>query len=331
MSSGVAPDSDVQFKTLKAMPTLSVVVPVFREETGIEPFLKRLEPVLESIATDYEVLFCLDPDEGDRTEEVIRREIERNDRIRLLVMSRRWGQPAATMAGLEYARGQAVVVIDVDLQDPPELIRDLAAKWREGYEVVYAQRRSRAGETWPKRLVSYVGYWVINRISEVPIPRNTGDFRLLDRRVVDELCRLKEIHGFLRGLVAYVGYKQTAISYERDARAGGTSKYSQITGSLRIGLNGVVAFSIKPLSLATAMGFMAAGFSLLCTILYVGFRAFSGAGMVTGMAPVILIVTFMGGVQLISLGIIGEYIGRIYEEVRLRPKFIVDRKVNVAE
>jgi len=306
---------------------LSVIVPVYQEEKSIEPFLARLEPILESITPRYEIIFCLDPCR-DRTEQVIEEHIRRNRRIRLAVFTRRWGQPAATMAGIELAQGRCSVVIDVDLQDPPELIRDLYAKWQEGYEVVYAQRMSRKGETLPKRIVSYVGYWIINRISEVPIPRNTGDFRLLDRRVMDALRDLKETHGFLRGLVAFVGYKQTAVQYERDARATGTSKYSQITGSLRIGLNGVVAFSSKPLTLATMMGFSAAGLSLIATFLYIGVKLFTGQGMITGMAPVILIVTFMGGVQLISLGIMGEYIGRIYEEVRGRPKYLVDRKVN---
>ena len=312
------------------MTELSIIVPVYQEEQNIAPFLARLEPILEGITPDYEIIFCLDPCR-DRTESVIGEHIQRNPRIRLAVFTRRWGQPAATMAGIELARGQCSVVIDVDLQDPPELIRDLHAKWKEGYEVVYAQRISRKGETLPKRIVSYVGYWIINRISEVPIPRNTGDFRLLDRRVMDALCSLKETHGFLRGLVAFVGYKQTAVPYERDARAAGASKYSQITGSLRIGLNGVVAFSSKPLSLATAIGFGAAGLSLFATFLYIGIKLITGQGMITGMAPVILIVTFMGGVQLISLGIMGEYIGRIYEEVRGRPKYMIDRKVNFPE
>lgn len=312
------------------MTELSIIVPVYQEEQNIAPFLARLEPILESITTDYEIIFCLDPCR-DRTAEVIEREIKRNACVRLAVFTRRWGQPAATMAGIELARGRCSVVIDVDLQDPPELIRDLYAKWKEGYEVVYAQRTSRKGETIPKRIVSYAGYWLINRISEVPIPRNTGDFRLLDRRVMDALCSLKETHGFLRGLVAFVGYRQAAVPYERDARAAGTSKYSQITGSLRIGLNGVVAFSSKPLSLATTMGFVAAGVSLLATIIYIGVKLITGQGMITGMAPVILIVTFMGGVQLISLGIMGEYIGRIYEEVRGRPKYMIDRKVNFPE
>ena len=308
---------------------LTVVVPVYNEEKGIAPFLARMRPVLDGCVSSWEIIFSLDPCR-DRTEEVIRAEIEKDSRIKLLIMTRRWGQPAATIAGLEHAAGRAAVVIDVDLQDPPELIPDLVAKWREGYQVVYAQRRSRKGETLPKRIVSWVGYWVIDRISEVPIPRNTGDFRLLDREVVESLRQLNETHGFLRGLVAYVGYKQTAVVYDREARAAGTSKYSQITGSLRIGLNGVVAFSSKPLTLATVMGFLAAGFSLLSGFIYVGLKLIRDESMATGLAPLILMMGFLGGVQLICVGIMGEYIGRIYEEVRRRPKYLVAQRVNMS-
>lgn len=306
---------------------MSVVVPVYQEEQTIPVFLGRLLPVLEKVTPDYEIIFALDPGR-DRTEETIAEAIKRDPRIRLLVMTRRWGQPAATMAGIEHCRGRACVVIDVDLQDPPELIPELYAKWKQGFDVVFAQRISRRGETLPKRIVSYLGYWIINRISEVSIPRNTGDFRLMDRKVVEALRGLKERHGFLRGLVAYVGYRQCAVPYDRDARTGGRSKYSQITGSLRIGLNGLVAFSIRPLTLATIMGFAAAGLSLLIGVLYVGRKLILGEGMETGLAPILLMVSFLGGVQLISLGIIGEYIGRIYEEVRDRPKYMIARKVN---
>ena len=309
------------------VPLLSIVVPVYQEEQAIPIFLQRLKGVLAKITEDYEILFAMDPGR-DRTEQVIMDALTADPRIKLLVMTRRWGQPAATMAGLDHAKGQGTVVIDVDLQDPPELIAELVRQWQNGYDVVYAQRRSRKGETLPKRLVSYVGYWVINHISEISIPRNTGDFRLLDRKVVDELKALKETHGFLRGLVAYVGYKQIAVPYDRDERAGGKSKYNQITGSLRIGLNGVVAFSSKPLNLATMLGFISAGLSLLVGTVYVVQKFFSAQGMVTGMAPVILLVSLLGGLQLISFGIMGEYVGRIYEEVRMRPKYLIAHKVD---
>ena len=247
---------------------ISVVVPVYREESNIEPFLRRLEPVLDGISPSYEILFCLDPS-PDNTETEIIRHIERNPNIRLLVFSRRFGQPAATMAGILASNAKTCVVIDVDLQDQPELITDLHRKLQEGFEVVYAQRRSRKGETAVKRLISYFGYATINRLSDVPIPRNTGDFRIMTRRVVEELRRLNESHGFLRGLVAYVGFKQTFIQYDRDERFTGRGNYSRLTGSLRIGLNGLISFSSRPLQLMSIGGFALAGCSFLLGAWYV--------------------------------------------------------------
>lgn len=319
--------SEIAEKTQRQKPVLSVVVPVYEEEHTVGIFLRRLIPVLERITPHYEVIFVLDPGK-DQTEEKLREAIRENPKICLIIMTRRWGQPACTMAGLDCSRGEACVVIDVDLQDPPELIPEMVAKWKEGYDVVYAQRRSRKGETLPKRVVSWIGYWVIEKISEVKIPRNTGDFRLMDRKVVDRLRELRETHGFLRGLVAYVGYRQTSILYDRDERQGGRSKYSQITGSLRIGLNGVVAFSTKPLVLATTLGFVTAGISGLAALIYVAQKLVARQPVATGISPIILLVTFMGGVQLICLGIMGEYIGRIYEEARQRPKYMIAEKVN---
>ena len=195
-------------------PLLSLVVPVYKEERNIRPFLARAVPVLERLGS-YEILFCLDPS-PDRTEEMIREEIARNPRIGLLVLSRRFGQPAATMAGILNCRGRWCVVIDVDLQDPPEMIETLLHRADEGFDVVTARRATREGETWAKKLVARIGYRVINEIADVQIPRNTGDFRIMSRRVVEELRALSERHGFLRGLVSLVGYPQTEVFYERD-------------------------------------------------------------------------------------------------------------------
>lgn len=309
---------------------LSLVVPVYEEEKTVPLFLERMVPVLESITSRYEILFCLDPGR-DGTEAVINEAISKNPRISLLVFTRRFGQPAATIAGIENCRGEACVVIDVDLQDPPEVVRDLYAKWKEGFDVVYAQRRSRKGETLPKRVVSYVGYWIINHISDVEIPRNTGDFRLIDRKVIEALRSLHETHGFLRGLVSYVGYRQTAVLYDREERKAGRSKYSQITGSLRIGINGIVAFSSKPLELATLLGFAMAGVSFLVAVFYLAQKYIFNKDITPGLASTILMITFFGGVQLICLGVLGEYVGRIYEEVRGRPKYLIARKINIPD
>jgi dolichol-phosphate mannosyltransferase len=306
--------------------TLSVVVPVYREEANIRPFLERMEPVLEAIDPAYEILFCLDPS-PDRTAGVIEEEIRRNPRIRLVVFSRRFGQPAATMAGIALCRGDACVVIDVDLQDPPEIVAEMHARLQQGYDVVYAKRRSRAGETLVKRFVSWLGYKVIARLGEVQIPRDTGDFRIMSRRVVEELKSLSESHGFLRGLVAYVGFPQTFVEYDRDARHAGRGNYNALLGSLKIGLNGIVSFGGRPLQLMSLAGFAFAGISFLLGAWYV-LQKVIGVDLTPGLSTTVLVVTFFSGVQLLSLGLKGEYVSRIYDEVKRRPMYIVDRKVN---
>lgn len=303
-------------------PEISIIVPVYKEASNIKPFLERIEPVLNKICSDYEILFCLDPS-PDETEQVIRQEINRNPAIKLVVFTRRFGQPAATLAGLHLSCGKNCVVIDVDLQDPPELIPKLYSKVKEGYEVVYAKRKSRKGETIVKRLISYLGYSLINKLSDVSIPRNTGDFRMMTRRVVDEVKKLCETHGFLRGLIAYVGYKQTYIEYDRDERLAGKGNYNRFTGSLKIGLNGLISFSSKPLQLMSVMGAFLALFSFLLGGWYV-FQKLYGIDISPGLSTTVLVVTFFSGMQLLCLGLMGEYIGRIYDEVKRRPMFIVD-------
>lgn len=305
---------------------ISVVVPVYKEEANIRPFLARIEKVFDGMGKSYEIIFTLDPS-PDKTEEVILEEINRNKNIKLLVFSRRFGQPAATMAGILACSGETCVAIDVDLQDQPELIEQMYAKLNEGYEVVYAKRRSRKGETLIKRLVSHVGYTVINRFSDVQIPRNTGDFRIMTRRVIEELRRLNESHGFLRGLVAYVGFKQTFIEYDRDQRYAGKGNYNRLTGSFKIGLNGLISFSSRPLFMMSIAGFVIAGLSFLLGAWYV-LQKFIGIDLTPGLSTTVLVVSFFAGVQLLGMGLIGEYVGRIYDEVKRRPMYIVDRQVN---
>lgn len=302
---------------------LSVVVPVFNEEKNIPEFLRRMDSLLAPITPDYEIIFAADPC-TDRTEDVILAARERDPRLKLLRFSRRFGQPMATLAGMTYSRGDAVIVMDVDLQDPPELLADMIAKWREGFDVVLPQRRHRTGEPWLKKLVSAVGYRVINRVAEVQIPPNTGDFRLMSRRVVDEVVRLKETHGFLRGMVAVVGFRQCIIPFDRPARLHGQTNYNRFLGSLRIGFNGIFCFSTYALQLSTFFGFVIAGGSLLLAAIYL-FYKFMGWTILWGNPTTIILISFLGGIQLISIGILGEYIGRIYEEVRGRPRFIVER------
>jgi glycosyltransferase involved in cell wall biosynthesis len=307
---------------------LSVVVPVFKEEKNIIPFLNRLEPIVEKLGK-YEIIFALDPS-PDATEIVILGEISRNPAIKLLLFSRRFGQPAATIAGILECRGELCVVIDVDLQDPPELIEQMVQKVGEGYEVVYAKRRSRKGETLIKRLISNIGYIVINKLSDVQIPKNTGDFRILTRRVIEEMRRLSERHGFLRGLVAFVGFSQTFVEYDRDPRFSGAGNYNRLTGSLKIGLNGLISFSSRPLFVMSISGFVLALFSFMLGAWYV-LQKIIGFDLSPGLSTTVLVVTFFSGVQLLGLGLIGEYVGRIYDEVKGRPMYIVDRKVNFEE
>lgn len=301
---------------------ISVVIPAYNEALNIESTYQRLAAVLDGMEVEWELIFSVDPS-SDRTEELILALRANDRRVKMLRFSRRFGQPMATLAGLQHARGDAVVVIDCDLQDPPELIPELVARWREGFDVVYAQRRSRKGETLPKRIVAWCGYRIITRIAEVDIPPNTGDFRLMSQRVVANVVALKEGHGFLRGLVGLVGFNQTSVQYERHERAAGRSKYNQLLGSIPIGLNGVVGFSRYPLQLISLIGIVFALLAFLLGLAY-GALKLAGTAFPVGNPTVIIAVTFFSGVQLLSLGVIGEYVGRIYDEARQRPKYIVE-------
>jgi glycosyltransferase involved in cell wall biosynthesis len=304
---------------------LSIVVPVFKEEKNVPEFLERVLPILEQQTSNFEIIFALDPS-PDRTQEVIVKYYERDSRIKCLTFSRRIGQPMATLAGLQYSSGDAVIIMDVDMQDPPELILKMIEKWQEGYDIVMAQRRTREGETWMKLLITKVGYALIKKISEVPIPENTGEFRLMSRRVVNEVLKFKECHGFLRGLVALVGFKQTTLLFDRPARLHGKGNYNAFFGSLRIGFNGIFCFSTYALTLSTQLGFLLAIGSLIFAIGYFILKL-CGFPFASGNPTIVILLLVLGGIQLISIGILGEYIGRIYEEVRQRPKFIVDKMI----
>lgn len=302
---------------------LSVIVPVYNEADSICPFLHKVEPVMQKLGVSYEVIFALDPS-SDNTDAVIRQEIKRNPAVKLMVFSRRFGQPAATMAGILQAKGDRCVVIDVDLQDPPELIFDMYKKMDEGFDVVYATRRSRKGETLLKRLISALAYKIIQSISEFDIPRNTGDFRIMSRRVIERLRSLKESHGYLRGLVAFVGYKQVAIEYDREARLTGAGHYNRFTGSLKIGMNGLVCFSKKPLQLVGVLGsiFVAVSFIFL---MYFLLKSLFLSAAPTTLSIIVVIVMLFSGIQLLSLALVSAYVGRIYDEVKFRPQYIVDK------
>jgi glycosyltransferase involved in cell wall biosynthesis len=303
---------------------LSVVIPALNEEENVELMYRRLAEVLDAIGDDWELIFSVDPS-TDRTEELVDALCKRDRRVRMLRFSRCFGQPMAILAGMEASSGDAVVVIDCDMQDPPELIPELVRRWREGFDVVYAQRRSREGETLPKRIVSALGYRALSRIADVEIPPNTGEFRLMSRRVVDSVCALQESHGFLRGLVGLVGFRQTGVLYDRQARSAGSSKYNRFLGSVLIGFNGIVGFSRYPLQVISLLGVAISVLAFLLALTYFILKI-SGYPFPIGNPTIVIIGAFFSGVQMLSLGIMGEYVGRIYDEVRRRPKYIVESR-----
>ena len=306
------------------VPIVSVVVPVYNEERSIRPFLAGIVPVLERICA-YEIIFSLDP-YRDGTERVIETEALRNLRVGLL----RFGQPAATLAGIFKAHDAWVVVIDVDHQDPPELIEALYHRSQEGFDVVTARRTTRDRETLVKKAVSGFGYRIINQVCDISIPPNTGDFRLMSRRVVEELRHLKESHGFLRGLVSLVGLKQTALVYQRDARLLGQGNYNRHLGSLKIGFNGLFGFSTFPLQFMMWTGITTALLRVVAIFIVVALRITYDDDYPVGIPTIQVLVLFIGGVQLAAVGVLGEYIGRTYDEVRERPLYVVDRALNLA-
>jgi dolichol-phosphate mannosyltransferase len=305
---------------------ISVVVPVFNEEVNIEPFFARIIKVLNKITNDYEIIFSLDPSK-DKTEEKILNLASQNKNIKIIIFSRRFGQPAATIAGINNSTGDCCVVIDVDLQDPPELIEELYVKFLEGYEVVLAKRKKRKGETFLKKIIASFGYKLINFFSEIDMPIDTGDFRLISKKVVEQLKSMKEPHNFLRGMVAYIGFKQCEIVYDRDQRFRGDTKYNKYLGSIKIALNGLLGFSSKPLHIMTFVGFILSMFSFSIGLWYL-IQKLLGENYTAGLPTSVLLITFFSGVQLLALGLIGEYIGRIYDQVKQRPPYIIEKKIN---
>ncbi len=311
------------------MNKLSIVVPVFNEAENIQIFLKRLLSVILKINIDYEIIFVLDPSQ-DLSEDLIKEEIKKNNKIKLIVFSRRFGQPAATMAGIQNTTGDRCVIIDCDLQDPPELIFDMNAKMNEGYDVVLARRKSRKGETIIKKFITKAGYALIEKITDIKIPKNTGDFRIISKKIIENLKKFKEPNAFLRGLVAYIGFNQTFIDYDRDERGSGNSKYNKYLGSIQIAFNGIFGFSSRPLFIMSIVGFVFALLSFSIGVYYVLIKIIDPT-VTPGLSSTILFITFFSGLNLIGLGLLGEYVGRIYDEVKDRPNFIIDKKYNFDE
>lgn len=306
---------------------LSVVVPVYNEERNITPFIERITASLNDIKS-FEIIFCLDPS-TDKTEEVIKDHIKNNDRIKLIVFSRRFGQPAATMAGILNCNGKACVIIDVDLQDPPSVIPLLYNKFLEGYDSVLAKRKSRDGETFLKKIIAHIGYKILNKISYVEIPRNTGDFRIISRKIIEELRMMSEQHSFLRGLNSFVGFDQAVIEYDREQRLTGKGKYNKFTGSIRIGLNGIIGFSSAPLSIMLWVGFFISLIAIIGVVYIIFMKMLFGINYPAGIPTITILILFFGGANLMAIGVLGEYIGRIYDEVKNRPLYIISKNHNI--
>jgi glycosyltransferase involved in cell wall biosynthesis len=302
-------------------PIFSIIAPIFNESQTIHELHRRISAVMESTSETWELLM-VDDGSTDGSADIIREISAQDNRVLPVIFARNFGHQLAVTAGLDYSRGQAVIIIDADLQDPPEVILDLIAKWREGYEVVYAVRAEREGESWFKLITAATFYRVIYNITDVKIPMDTGDFRLLDRKVVDVIKQMRERHRFLRGMSVWVGFKQTGVEYRRAARFAGQTKYP-FRKMFKFAWDAVTSFSYLPLQVATYLGFVSAGLSILAIPVVVGMRISGSQEAFAGQATTLIAVLFLGGVQLISLGILGEYIGRLYDEAKGRPLYIV--------
>ncbi|HVF39111.1 MAG TPA: glycosyltransferase family 2 protein [Gemmatimonadaceae bacterium] len=309
--------------------TLSVVVPIYNEEEVIEVLHSRLLQVLALTVERFEIIFVNDGSR-DRSASMLDSICLSDPRFKALHFSRNFGHQAAVTAGLHAVRGDCAVVIDADLQDPPELMLTMLEKWREGFEVVYAQRVAREGEGFFKRTTASLFYKILGSVSEIHVPPDTGDFCLMDRKIVDLLNSLPERNRFLRGLRAWLGFRQTAVMFERPARYAGTTKYP-FTRMLALATDAVFALSKAPLRIATYLGFSVSAISFLLGVAFIIERLISDSAIARGWASTIVVVLFLGGVQLICLGVIGEFIGRIYDEVKGRPLYVVARTVTAGD
>jgi dolichol-phosphate mannosyltransferase len=298
----------------------SIVAPIYNELDNLPELYRRVRAVMSAARETWE-LVLVDDGSTDGSTGAIRRLAKQDKHIRPVIFARNFGHQIAITAGWDHARGDAVVIIDADLQDPPEVIPELIAKWKEGYQVVYAVRAEREGETWFKRITASLFYRIIYRITDVKIPLDTGDFRLMDRKVVDVLKTMRERHRFPRGMSAWVGFKQVGVPYKRAARHAGVTKYP-FKKMLKLALNAITGFSYFPLQLATYFGFGSAALAIIAIPVVIVMRLM-GSQFFAGQATTLIAVLFLGGVQLISLGVLGEYLGRVYDEAKGRPLYIV--------
>ncbi len=308
----------------ESLPLISIIAPVYNEEPVLQQLYDRISAVMATTDHPWE-LILVDDGSRDSSAEIMANLHAHDERVRGISFSRNFGFQIAVTAGLDHARGDAIVLTDADLQDPPEVIPEMITKWKDGYDVVYGVRSSRQGETWFKKATAKWFYTIIDAITGIDIPRNTGDFRLMDRRVVNSILGMKERNRFLRGLVPWVGFKQVGVFYERAPRYAGESKFSSVKRMVPFAIDAITSFSHFPLQLATYLGFLIALLSLVAIVAVIVVRLAMGGDQLLGQATTLVVVLFLGGIQLISLGIIGEYLGRIYDEVKGRPLYLIDR------
>lgn len=301
------------------LPKYSLIIPIYNEAATLPEMYRRLSAVMESMESEVELIFVNDGSR-DGSLKIMHQFYQQDKRVCYLSLARNFGHQIAVTAGLNFARGEAIIILDGDLQDPPELIPELIAKWQQGYQVVYAQRSKRHHESWFKRFTAYGFYRILRYLADVEIPTDTGDFCLLDRQIVDILNSMPERNRYLRGLRSWVGFPQIAIRFERDPRFAGKVKYT-FRKSLSLAVDSIVSFSKVPLRIATYVGLFSALLSIFMAMLVLYWRLLEPNSPVTGFATIIVVIFFLGAVQLVSIGILGEYIGRIYEEVKGRPLY----------
>jgi len=308
---------------------ISVALPVFNEQATLPELYRRLKRVLTDLGLSHEVIFVNDGSSDDSWN-VILSLADRDPTVKAMALSRNFGSQVAITAALDASLGASVVVMDADLQDPPELIAEMYAKFCEGYDVVYAQRRVRKGETWWKRATAKAFYRLMHRMTTIDIPLDTGDFRLMSRRVADDLRRFQERSRFIRGLVTWVGYNQTPVFYDRDPRFAGQTKFST-AAMFKFAVDGITSFSSRPLRVASQIGLFFAMASMAAMVGLVAYKLLGGTGLVQGWTSLIVVVLFLGGLQLVAIGVAGEYIGRIYEQAMGRPIYLVKDRINMPE
>lgn len=307
---------------------ISVVVPMYFEEEVARECYKRLKKVMDENSINYEFIFVNDGS-TDKTMDILREIAVKDERAKVLDFSRNFGHQIAVTAGTFYAKGDAVVIIDADLQDPPELICDMIEKWQQGYDVVYAKRKKRNGESWFKLITAKYFYRFLDNMSETTIPKDTGDFRLMDRQVVEAFKAMPEKNRFVRGMVSWVGFKQIPLEYERDERFAGETKYP-LKKMIKFAKDGIIGFSSKPLRLMSSLGFVTIILAI-AILIYSLIVKLLGHNVTTGWTSIMVAITLFSGVQMLCLGIIGEYIARIYDESKGRPLFIIKDKINIQE